>query len=110
MLFYLLVSHTICDFTFQTESMAKGKNRNRKPDMSVVPPGQNYQPTWVYWLTSHALIHGGGVALVTGNIWLGISETVAHWLIDFFKCENFYGIHVDQSLHIACKFIWLGLA
>lgn len=42
----LLMGHALADFSLQTDTMAKGKNRNRKPDMSVVPPGQKYQPTW----------------------------------------------------------------
>ena len=107
MIFWLFVSHAICDFTFQTESMARGKNRHRKTEP---PPGATYQPSWGYWLTAHALIHGGGVALATGRIDLGIAESVCHWLIDFCKCENFYGIHTDQFLHCFCKIIWWRMA
>jgi len=110
LLFWLLVGHAVMDFSLQTDTMAKGKNRNRPVDPSVIPPGQKFQPTWGYWLTSHALHHGGAVALVTGRIDLGIAEAVAHWGIDFGKCESWYGIHVDQGLHIACKLAWLWVA
>ena len=105
-LFFLLSGHALADFTLQTDTMAKGKNRNRKVDMSLIPPGQKYVPCWPYWLTAHALIHGGIVAIVTGNVYLGIAEAVAHWIIDFGKCENWYGIHVDQGLHMLCKIFW----
>lgn len=108
LLFNFLTGHAFADFVFQTDAMAKGKNRNRQPDMSVVPPGQKYMPTWYYWLTAHALVHGSIVAAISGSTELGIVETIAHWLIDFGKCENWYGIHIDQALHMGCKlaYIW----
>jgi len=106
-LFYLLAGHALADFSLQTDSMAKGKNRNRAIEPSVIPPGQKYVPCWQYWLTAHALIHGAVVALVTGIWWLGLIETIAHWLIDFAKCENKITVHQDQALHIACKFLYL---
>ncbi len=102
-LFWLIVGHAFADFVFQSDSMAKGKNRHRK---TTPPPGANYQPTWFYWLTAHALVHGGVVALVTGSVALGLAEVVCHWCIDFGKCENWYGIHRDQGLHIICKLVW----
>lgn len=102
----LLMGHALCDFSLQSDSMAKGKNRNKPVDMSVVPPNQKYQVTWYYWLSSHALIHGMAVWLITGNIYFGIGETLAHWAIDFGKCESWYGIRADQSAHIACKALW----
>jgi hypothetical protein len=80
--------------------MAKGKNRNR-PVVSA-----EYTLTWHYWLTAHALVHGGVVAMLTSNWYLGVLETLCHWLIDFGKCENVYGIHVDQGLHVFCKVCW----
>ena len=104
--FKLLIGHALADFVFQSDTMAKGKNRHRKTEP---PPGAVYQPTWGYWLTAHALIHGGVVWVVTGSGWLGLAETLVHWLIDFGKCENWYGIHTDQSAHIACKIIWVFL-
>jgi len=105
-LFYLLCGHSLADFSLQTDIMAKGKNRNRPENRSAVPPGQQYAPTWGYWLTSHALIHGMFVGYITGVWWLGLAEFVAHWIIDFGKCENWYGLHVDQGLHVSCKILW----
>jgi hypothetical protein len=102
----LLMGHALADFALQSDSMARGKNRNRKPDMSVVPPGQTFTPTWPYWLTAHALIHGMVVWLITGNIYLGMGETVGHWTIDFMKCENMLTVHEDQGFHIMQKLVW----
>lgn len=102
----LLMGHALADFALQSSDMAKGKNRNRKPDMSLVPPGQIYQPTWVYWLTAHSLIHGLMVGVITGNWYFALAESLCHWAIDFGKCESWYGIHADQFLHLTCKVVW----
>ena len=107
MLFYLLSGHALADFAFQGDAMAKGKNRHNK---TTPAPGAKYQPCWMYWLSSHALIHGLAVSIATGIWWLGVAEAVAHWCIDFGKCENWYGIHTDQAAHIMCKGWWLLLA
>jgi len=104
MLFLLLVGHAIADFALQSDAMAKGKNRHNK---SEPPPGAKPQVCWYYWLTAHALIHGGVVWLVTGLWIFGLMETIAHWLIDFGKCENWYGIHEDQLMHLLCKLFYI---
>lgn len=108
-LFLLLCGHALCDYPLQGDTMAKLKNRNTPIDPARVPPGQKPAVTWQYWLTAHALIHGGMVALVTGVWWLGLAETVVHWVIDFAKCENVTNIHGDQALHVLCKIAWAGL-
>lgn len=105
-LFWLLVGHAVMDFWAQSDSVAKMKNRHYKP---TPPPGATPQTIWPYALTAHALMHGSAVAYLTGSVELGIAETVAHWLTDFGKCENWYGIHVDQAIHVACKVAWLWL-
>ncbi len=102
----LLMGHALADFALQSDSMAKGKNRNRMVDLSIVPPGQKYQVSWQYWLSAHALIHGMAVWLITGNIYIGFYEICCHWVIDFGKCESWYGIHEDQTAHIVCKILW----
>jgi hypothetical protein len=109
MLFWLVTSHAVMDFWAQSDALAKMKNRHRDP-AAFCPPGQKPQAMWGYALTAHALMHGAGVALVTGSVSLGIAETASHWLIDFGKCDNLYGIHCDQALHIACKLVWLAVA
>ena len=104
-LFWLLAAHALVDFSLQTEVMAKGKNRHNVP--TNVPPGQKLMPCWMYWLSAHALEHGACVALVTGSVGIGIAEAFSHWIIDFIKCENRIGVHLDQGLHLAMKIIWL---
>lgn len=100
--FWLVVAHFVADYPLQGDTTAREKNRHAKT------PLQTHVP-WYYWLTAHALMHGGAVALVTGSALLGVAETAAHWLIDFGKCERWFSIHVDQALHIACKMAWLML-
>lgn len=102
--FKLLIAHAFADFAFQSDTIARGKNRNRK---SEPPPGQKYIPCWPFFLTAHALIHGGCVAVATGNVFLGLLETISHWIIDFGKCENWYGVYADQALHLGSKIAWV---
>ena len=105
LIFKFLVGHALVDFAFQPTSMAVGKNRNRTFDAN--PDERKYFPSWYYWLTAHALIHGGAVWLITNNPILGIVEVVLHWIIDFAKCENWTNIHVDQLLHVVCKVFYV---
>lgn len=98
--FFLFASHFLFDFPLQGDAVARGKNRNADKALYGVP--------WAYWLTSHAFCHAMGVALVTGSVELGFCELLAHWVIDFFKCEGKYSIHVDQALHLLCKLAWIG--
>jgi hypothetical protein len=98
-LFFLLWGHVLADYPLQGPFLAAAKNRH-------TPAGQKPAGMWIHALTAHALIHGGFVYLVTGSLLLGCLETFSHWLIDFGKCENWYGIHIDQLLHIGCKLLW----
>lgn len=103
-LFYLLAAHALCDYPLQGDFLATNKNRNGDY-------GRNKRKgIWLHCLTAHSLIHGGAVALITGSVWLGIAETVAHWVIDFGKCEEWYGLNADQGMHVGCKFLWAALA
>ena len=101
LLLELLVGHVVMDFWAQSDALAQMKNRNR-PNTRV-PPGQAPQVIWPYALTAHAMMHGAAVYCVTDSITFGVFETVCHWLIDFGKCENLYGVHFDQLMHVTCK-------
>jgi hypothetical protein len=46
--------------------------------------------------------------LVTGSPSLALAELLLHALIDRLKCRGWYGITVDQLLHLACKLLWVG--
>lgn len=104
----LLCLHALADYALQSDSMARGKNRNIKPDPKSIPPGQAPVDVWPYWLASHALIHGLAVSVVVGNA-LGLAEFVSHLAIDWCKCNNRTTIHQDQALHIACKVVWVAI-
>lgn len=104
----LLAGHAFADYPLQSDFMARGKNRNRP--IENVPPGQTPMTVWPYILTAHATVHGTFVGVITGIWWLGLLEALAHWCIDFGKCENWYGIHADQWAHIAFKGLWLAIA
>lgn len=107
-LIWLIASHYLCDYVFQTDSIATGKNRN----IEVSKFGVH----WSYWLTAHSVTHGIGVGLVsylfTNNILLATLvlsiETVLHFAIDFTKCEGKINLEVDQLLHFLCKVILTG--
>lgn len=100
-LILLIAAHFICDFLFQTNDIAIGKDPTRDRYHLNIP--------WGYWMTTHALTHGVAVFLITQNIHLLILETVVHGYIDYFKCKKIYYIHTDQLLHIACKVLWVFL-
>jgi Protein of unknown function (DUF3307) len=95
---WLVAGHAFGDFALQGDTMAEGKNRHHDPALHGV--------NWWYWLGSHAIVHGGIVGFITGSTVLGLAEAVAHFAIDYGKCEEWYDIHLDQALHVACKFLW----
>ena len=101
--FQLLVGHVMGDFVFQRSIMATSKCRHAE----IYKTASKRFPPWYYWLLTHALVHGGAVYFITGNLALGLIETALHTVIDFGKCEHWYRIHVDQALHILCKLAYV---
>lgn len=100
LMFWFLAMHALCDYPLQGDFMARGKsNKGVQP----VP--------WWHLLSAHALIHGGGVAVVIGGVtgdWsravlFGLIETPLHFGIDEAKSRGWTNIHADQLLHVACK-------
>jgi hypothetical protein len=102
LLFWLFVAHAFGDYVFQTDVMSREKRRSSETELQKIVP-------WYYWLSAHALVHGGLIAAVTGSVVIGILETVAHWVIDFGKCEGWYGMKTDQLLHVLCKVMWFSI-
>lgn len=98
-LWWLLAGHAICDYPLQGDFLARGKN-HRAPIPGI---------PWWQCLLAHALIHGGAVALVMHDVRFGVAEFACHSVIDFGKCEGWYGFNCDQSLHVVCKVAWVGL-
>lgn len=101
-LFLLLGCHAFGDYVFQSDWVGRYKNRHNAKDLE--PYG--LKDAWMYVLPSHGLTHGVLVFLVTGNIWLGIAETIIHTVTDALKCEKKISFHQDQAIHIISKFIW----
>jgi hypothetical protein len=103
--FLLLAGHALCDYPLQGDFLSRGKN-HRAPIPGV---------PWYQCLGAHAFIHGGAVALITGNLYLGLLEVLVHALIDYFKCDGAFDFNIDQALHVFCKiayaaFLWGMLA
>jgi len=98
-LFYLLMGHFIADFPLQGEAMAVEKSRHSTTALQKFVP-------WYYWMTAHCAVHAAAVTLITGNMWIGLSEFFLHFAIDVAKCEGKTNIHQDQMLHILCKITW----
>lgn len=94
--FWSLVGHAVADYPLQGDFLARGKNH--KAPLPGVP--------WYQCLVWHAMIHAGAVALATGSVALGLAEFFAHILIDFSKCQGWFGFNTDQALHIVCKIAW----
>ena len=97
--FQMLVGHAFMDFPMQNGPMATEKSRHSTTELQKQVP-------WYYWLTAHALLHGGAVLYITGSLGFGLIETALHWIIDYAKCERWTNIHIDQALHVICKAIW----
>jgi hypothetical protein len=87
---------------------------------------------WQMALVTHAYIHAFGVLIITGNLWGGFIELVAHTIIDYAKCEGWLGaavispfpsgtlahdatyhsnkpIWIDQALHVLTKVVILAV-
>ncbi len=97
--FAFAIAHVLADFPLQGDYLAREKQRSKASGTWE----------WLIALTSHSLIHAGGVWLVSGSVILGAAELVLHWLIDFGKGEGRYGFATDQGLHLWCKLIYVVL-
>ncbi len=100
----LAIGHAVADFPLQGTFLAKAKNRHA--DVSSYFPHGTPAGVWVHALTAHSLIHAGAVWWITGSAVLGSIELVAHWLIDYAKCEGWTRFNTDQTLHYVCKVIY----
>lgn len=93
----LVFGHCLADYALQSDFMAKAKNY-RTP---------NPHASWYHVLFAHAAIHGGIVGIITQNVWFGIAETAVHFCIDWVKCSGKISFDFDQTLHYACKYLWV---
>jgi hypothetical protein len=88
----LLGAHWLCDYALQGQFLSDAKQSG---------------PSRIYHLIAHSGIQAAGVAVVTGNIGLGLAEWLAHTFIDEAKVRGTTTFAQDQALHIACKIVWL---
>ena len=150
----LMFLHALADFSFQSDAMAKGKNRltqkrifDNLPQIVIkedpkewsvekieayekkwncildinetnhvefrkkyrlLPNGQKFINCWFYWMSAHAMIHGGLIIMVFPEFWfLGLIEMVTHFFTDVGKCEQRYNVHTDQLFHLLFKLCYL---
>ncbi len=97
---WLMAAHALTDYALQSEFIATYKDPNYWDEKrGKVGP-------WLWIMSSHALINGGGVALVTGSVVLGVLECVAHFILDTAKCLGVINTHVDQYGHVLTKVAW----
>ena len=96
----MVVGHAIADYPLQGDFLAKAKNR------AMPIPGV----PWYQALAAHSIMHGGMVWALTGSVWLGLAEVVAHSAIDDAKCNGKLSFNQDQGLHIACKVLWAAIS
>lgn len=101
-LFGLVVGHFVMDFPLQGTAVALQKS----PLPGARDEALARAVPWPYWLTAHALMHGGTVMVVTGSPVLGLLETAVHWATDLAKCLRKIDVHTDQAIHVACKIAW----
>lgn len=94
-LLLMLAAHFVCDWALQPAGLSIAKR-----------PGGDATLPWPLALAGHSLIHGGGVAAITGLWWLGVAETLAHAAIDRAKTLGQISTVTDQALHLACKLAW----
>jgi hypothetical protein len=105
--FALLITHALGDFAWQGSFLSQAKNRNA--DHTLFFPKGAPRGLWWTALVAHALIHAGGVWLVTGYVVLAFAELVLHSAIDYAKCEGWISFALDQTLHRICKLIYVAL-
>ena len=93
------IAHALADYPLQGDFLAREKQRRQAVSSRE----------WLIALTAHALIHSGGVWIVSGSVALATAELVVHWLIDLGKGEGRYGYVTDQLLHLGCKAVYVVL-
>lgn len=97
MMFLAIAAHFVCDYTFQTEAIALGKNR--------AIDKARFGVNWWYWMSAHAFTHGLAFYFITGSVMVAVADTFAHFVIDDSKCTGLIGIHEDQIAHLVWRII-----
>ncbi len=93
----LFAVHALCDYPLQGDFLSRGKN-----PMAPLPG-----IPWYQCMFAHALIHAGGVLLITNSVIFAVFELFAHWLTDFAKCKGLISFNQDQAIHYGCKLAYV---
>lgn len=101
LLFAFAIFHALGDYGLQGEFLSRAKNRGA--DLRAFFGNDTPRGIWVHALFAHALIHAGGVWLVSGSVILGAAELILHVLIDHAKGADRISFTTDQILHHSCK-------
>ena len=107
--FALCIGHSVADFPLQGSFLAAAKDRHQHPP-GIDPNDSGRRRIWIYAMSAHCCVHAGFVWMITGNWKLGVAEFIAHWIIDFLKCEGLTNFDVDQALHLLTKLVFVILA
>lgn len=97
----MVFAHFLADYPLQGTWIATTKS-HKHPHSTGYP--------WYHSLTAHAVIHGGFVGIITGSVVIACAEVIFHWVIDYHKSNDTFGIHMDQFLHLMCKILWAWVA
>lgn len=92
LLILLFAAHIVCDLTLQDGMLSSAKRRVGNPDIP-----------WYVALSAHSTIHSAAVLLITGSLPLALIEFVAHFVIDYAKCEGDVSLKQDQIAHVLFK-------
>ena len=88
----------VTDVALQTEWMSYGKCCTSPVVVTEIP--------WYFPMGAHSMVNGCGVWLVTGNAYLGLAESILHFIIDYCKCKFIIGVNLDILFHIICRVIY----
>lgn len=95
-MFLFLITHALVDYPLQGDFLSRAKN-------PLIPIAGI---DWYIPMSMHCLLHAGTVWLVSGNIYLGLTEFILHFTIDTSKCYKKISFKTDQYLHILCRILY----
>lgn len=93
----LVGAHYVADFAMQNDFVAKAKADTKDP---------HHEHALVAHCMHHAVTSGLAMLLVEASyptaFWAAVCTAGTHYIIDHGKAvKKLYGIHVDQTLHLA---------
>lgn len=105
-LFWLFFFHALLDYQLQLDPLATMKDPDYPDGVNIAEWDRQKFGPWWWSMGAHGILNGGGVALATGRIDLGIAESVVHFCLDTAKCKGWITTNQDQFGHVVSKLIW----